>query len=580
MESGNGKTVAFVALRETDEKRAIRKRRDVKREQGDSAFGVIHTVGEFSHASESLVWLQTLLWISQTLVRSGNIPALRIGISFLFPRAKNMSGQIFISYRREDSWGVAGRLSDRLGAQFGRSQIFMDLDSIELGGNFMEVIETTVAKCDVLLAVIGNNWLTTKDEYGDRRLANPADWVRKEIGTALQRQIRVIPILVGSALMPRSADLPEDLKPLVSLNALRLTSDSFEGDLQRLAAAIRVVLEKAAAEGQDRLEAEARQREEQQRLAAEQREKARLEAKQREKDRLEAEQQEKERLAAEQRQRENERLLNERREKDRLEAERLEAEHQIRLPALAEVRKEREHLPAEGSAHAQNFESAQAETPPIVQTKGSTKQRPSARVVLVVSVLILTVGLLWFAGSKLNYRGREAALPKLNPIPESSPASSSTPTSTSTPARDRYISKYLSTTPSGTPQSTSTPTPPVSLEGKVPPAVQALIEQLKDEDADSRHAAATSLGNMGVNAGGAVPALIERVADDVWGTQGGGVRDAVNTDNAHGNTSKDAALKALKQLAPDRVEEALIKGTKSTNPRTRAWASAQLAANP
>ena len=103
----------------------------------------------------------------------------------------------------------------------------MDLDSIELGGNFMEVIETTVAKCDVLLAVIGNNWLTTKDEYGDRRLDNPADWVRKEIGTALQRQIRTIPILVGSALMPRSADLPEDLKPLVSLNALRLTSDSF-----------------------------------------------------------------------------------------------------------------------------------------------------------------------------------------------------------------------------------------------------------------------------------------------------------------------------------------------------------------
>ncbi|MBV8226800.1 MAG: toll/interleukin-1 receptor domain-containing protein [Verrucomicrobia bacterium] len=76
-----------------------------------------------------------------------------------------MSGQIFISYRRDDTWGVAGRLSDRLRAQFGQNQIFMDLDSIKLGANFMEVIETTVAKCDVLLAVIGNDWLTTKDEH-------------------------------------------------------------------------------------------------------------------------------------------------------------------------------------------------------------------------------------------------------------------------------------------------------------------------------------------------------------------------------------------------------------------------------
>ena len=81
---------------------------------------------------------------------------------------------------------------------------------------------------------------------------------------------------------------------------------------------------------------------------------------------------------------------------------------------------------------------------------------------------------------------------------------------------------------------------------------------------------------MGADAKGAVPALIQRVADDVWGSQG----NAVNTDNAQGNTSKDAALKALKQLAPDRVEEALIGGMKSTNPRTRKWASAQLPANP
>jgi len=191
-------------------------------------------------------------------------------------------------------------LCDRLRAQFGPKQIFMDLDSIELGENFVEVIETTVSGCDVLLAVIGNNWFNTKDEAGARRLDNPVDWVRTEIGTALKRKIRVIPILVGSALMPRSTNLPEDLKPLANLNALRLTSDSFEGDLQRLAGAIRQVLEKVAAEQREkeRLEAEQREKErlEKERLEAEQREQQRLEAKRREKERLETEQCEKARL--------------------------------------------------------------------------------------------------------------------------------------------------------------------------------------------------------------------------------------------------------------------------------------------
>ena len=86
----------------------------------------------------------------------------------------------------------------------------------------------------------------------------------------------------------------------------------------------------------------------------------------------------------------------------------------------------------------------------------------------------------------------------------------------------------------------------------------------------------TSRSSLDVAAKGAVPALIQRVADDVWGSQG----NSLNIGNAQGNTSKDAALKALKQLAPERVEEALIEGMKSTSPRTRQWASAQLAANP
>jgi TIR domain-containing protein len=228
-----------------------------------------------------------------------------------------MSGQIFISYRREESRWSARSLNDRLCRDFERKQIFMDLDAIALGEDFVEAIETTVAKCDVLIAVIGNNWLTSKDERGGRRLDNPEDFVRMEIGTALKRKIRVIPVLVDGAVMPSSTELPEDLKLLVRRNALRITDTSFDGDCQRLVGAIKLVLEKAAAEEQERLaaeqgqreEAEARERAEKERLEAEQLEKERLKAVLREKDRLEAEireRDEQQRVAAEKRQREQE----------------------------------------------------------------------------------------------------------------------------------------------------------------------------------------------------------------------------------------------------------------------------------
>ena len=98
---------------------------------------------------------------------------------------KKMSGQIFISYRREESRWSARSLHDRLAASFDPKQIFMDIDAIPLGEDFVKAIETTVAKCDALVAVIGANWLTSKDDQGDRRLDNPEDFVRMEIATAL-----------------------------------------------------------------------------------------------------------------------------------------------------------------------------------------------------------------------------------------------------------------------------------------------------------------------------------------------------------------------------------------------------------
>src|SRR6516165_7660967 len=114
-----------------------------------------------------------------------------------------MSGQIFISYRREENRWSARSLYDLLSTSFDRKQIFMDVDAILMGEDFVRAIETAVANCDVLIAVIGERWLTCTDEQGNRRLDDREDFVRIEIATALKRGIRVIPVLVDGASMPR-----------------------------------------------------------------------------------------------------------------------------------------------------------------------------------------------------------------------------------------------------------------------------------------------------------------------------------------------------------------------------------------
>ena len=123
-------------------------------------------------------------------------------------------GRIFISYRRADSAGYAGRIYDRLTAHFGEDAVFMDVDTIEAGVDFVEVLQNAVQSCDVLVALIGRGWLDIKDAAGKRRLDNPEDFVRIEIAAALSRDIRVIPVLVDGASMPRSTELPDNLKPL------------------------------------------------------------------------------------------------------------------------------------------------------------------------------------------------------------------------------------------------------------------------------------------------------------------------------------------------------------------------------
>jgi hypothetical protein len=158
-----------------------------------------------------------------------------------------MNGQIFISYRREESRWSARSLYDRLCAHFDRKRIFIDIDAIALGEDFVKAIERTVSECDVLIAVIGARWLTSKDEHDVRRLDNPEDFVRKEIATALKREIRVIPVLMDGASMPQSTELPDDLKPLIRRNALQVTDTGFDSDCRRLAATIQQILDEADA---------------------------------------------------------------------------------------------------------------------------------------------------------------------------------------------------------------------------------------------------------------------------------------------------------------------------------------------
>ncbi len=148
--------------------------------------------------------------------------------------ASDATGRIFISYRRQDSAYPAGWLYDRLAERFGSDQIFKDVDSIELGDDFVETITNAVGSCDILLALIGQEWLDIASSDGSRRLDDPDDFVRLEIEAALQRKVLLIPILVEGALMPRGDQLPPSIAPMVRRQALELSPTRFRADTERL----------------------------------------------------------------------------------------------------------------------------------------------------------------------------------------------------------------------------------------------------------------------------------------------------------------------------------------------------------
>jgi serine/threonine protein kinase len=141
---------------------------------------------------------------------------------------------IFISYRRDDAAGHAGRLFDGLKERFGASRVFMDVTDLRPGQDFMVELERELAKCDYLLAVIGPKWLDAVDATGRRRLDKADDLVRREVSAALAGSATVIPVLVYGARMPSAEALPEGLKPLARRQSIELTDRRWESDLREL----------------------------------------------------------------------------------------------------------------------------------------------------------------------------------------------------------------------------------------------------------------------------------------------------------------------------------------------------------
>jgi hypothetical protein len=175
---------------------------------------------------------------------SGSPPGKRLGPQTTTEDDAPAADRIFISYRRQETAYAAGWLFDRLAERFGPDQIFKDVDSIELGEDFVQEINRAVGSTDVLLALIGDRWLSITDDDGVRRLDHPDDFVRIEIEAALSRDVRIIPILIDGATMPSAAELPQSLAPLAHRQALELSPSRFQSDTSRLLA----VLEKTLAE--------------------------------------------------------------------------------------------------------------------------------------------------------------------------------------------------------------------------------------------------------------------------------------------------------------------------------------------
>jgi len=163
---------------------------------------------------------------------------------------------IFISYRHDDTAGYAGRLADDLTEKLGPGAVFMDIQALKPGIDYVEAIEQSIGACDTLILLIGRRWLTTTDEQGRRRLDDPVDLHRIEVASALKRGLRVIPVLVDGGRMPRQEELPADLALLARRQAYKIDDARWRYDVQQL---VEVLQEEARRRELERLYADAEQ---------------------------------------------------------------------------------------------------------------------------------------------------------------------------------------------------------------------------------------------------------------------------------------------------------------------------------
>jgi hypothetical protein len=141
---------------------------------------------------------------------------------------------VFICYRREESAFAARAIHDRIAQRLERENVFLDVDNIDLGVDWFTVLTERVGACDALIAVMGRNWVSIADTEGRRRLDDPDDFVRIEIEAALLRDVRVIPVLVDGAAMPKASQLPESLKGLARRQGTEVSPVRFEADVEKL----------------------------------------------------------------------------------------------------------------------------------------------------------------------------------------------------------------------------------------------------------------------------------------------------------------------------------------------------------
>jgi hypothetical protein len=164
-------------------------------------------------------------------------------------------GKIFISYRRADARGVAGRLGDTLGTYFGDNRVFRDIEDIAGGADFGDVIKQNLQSANAVIVLMGSEWLSITDSSGQRRLDDPDDWVAQEIAVAIEMGIPLFPVLIEDTPMPREDELPEKLKLLLRYNALSISDKRWKFDVLRLGKIISFDIPSASERKLDRVRA-------------------------------------------------------------------------------------------------------------------------------------------------------------------------------------------------------------------------------------------------------------------------------------------------------------------------------------